>query len=164
MSHTAGIYYLYLWLLCNEQNAIDCTNILCLHSMFYKRLYHTILCYFHATSRILKIYIYSISYFGPTVCIRILINLLLCFILFIFNNFMANEKSSNTKTVLHYSTVLEECDYVTVRSENNSSHIWNSLWILMTFIFIQLEKETSLCKVCYELNLLELYLHWHFQI
>ena len=114
--------------------------------------------------RILKIYKYNISYFGPTVCIRILINLSLCFILFIFNNFMANEKSSNTKTVLHYSTVLEECDYVTVRSENNSSHIWNSLWILMTFNFIQLEKETSLCKVCYELNLLELCLHWHFQI
>ena len=112
-----------------------------------------------------KIYQYSISsYFGPTVCIRILINLLLCFILFIFNNFMANEKSSNTKTVLHYSTVLEECDYVTVRSENNSSHIWNSLWILMTFNFIQLEKETSICKVCYELNLLALCLHWHFQI
>ena len=126
-------------------------------------IYHNILYHF-MRHRVLKIYKNNISYFGPTVCIRILINLSLCFILFIFNNFMANEKSSNTKTVLHYSTVLEECDYVTVRSENNSSHIWNSLWILMTFNFIQLEKETSLCKVCYELNLLELCLHWHFQI
>lgn len=126
-------------------------------------IYHNILYHF-MRHRVLKIYKNNISYFGPTVCIRILINLSLCFILFIFNNFMANEKSSNTKTVLHYSTVLEECDYVTVRSENNSSHIWNSLWILMTFNFIQLEKETSLCKVSYELNLLELCLHWHFQI
>ena len=126
-------------------------------------IYHNILYHF-MRHRVLKIYKNNISYFGPTVCIRILINLSLCFILFIFNNFMANEKSSNTKTVLHYSTVLEEGDYVTVRSENNSSHIWNSLWILMTFNFIQLEKETSLCKVSYELNLLELCLHWHFQI
>ena len=148
MSHTVGIYYLYLWLSFNEQNVIDCTNLLYLYSMFYERLAFIILSCIIFT----------------TVWIRILINLLLCFILFIFNNFMANEKSSNTKTVLHYSTVLEECDYVTVRSENNSSHIWNSLWILMTFNFIQLEKETSLCKVSYELNLLELCLHWHFQI
>ena len=148
MSHTACIHYLYLWLLCNEQNVIDCTNLLYAYSMLYERLAFIILSCIIFT----------------TVWIRILINLLLCFILFIFNNFMANEKSSNTKTVLHYSTVLEECDYVTVRSENNSSHIWNSLWILMTFNFIQLEKETSLCKVSYELNLLELCLHWHFQI
>ena len=140
--------------------------IICVFNVLWKTcIYHTILYYFYATySRNLKIYKYSTSYFGPMVCIRVLINLLLCFILFIFNNFMANEKSSNTKTVLHYSTVLEECDYVTVRSENNSSHIWNSLWILMTFNFIQLEKETSICKVCYELNLLALCLHWHFQI
>ena len=111
MSHTAGIYYLYLWLLCNEQNVIDCTNLLYLYSIFYERLKFIIpSCIIFATyySRIPKIYKYSISYFGPTVCIPILINLLLCFILFIFNNFMANEKSSNTKMVLHYSTVLEE--------------------------------------------------------
>ena len=38
MSHTAGIYYLYLWLLCNEQNVIDCTNLLYLYSIFYERL------------------------------------------------------------------------------------------------------------------------------
>ena len=126
-------------------------------------IYHNILYHF-MRHRNLKIYKYITSYFGPTVCLRLLINLLLRFILFIFNKFMANEKSSNTKTVLHYSTVLEESDYVTVRFENNSSHIWNSLWIRMTFIFIQLEKETSLYKVCYEVNLLELYLHWHFQI
>ena len=162
MSHTACIYYLYLWLLCNEQNVIDCTNLLYLYSMFYER--HAFIIISCIILCDIKIYKNNISYFGPTVCIRILINLSLCFILFIFNNFMANEKSSNTKTVLHYSTVLEECDYVTVRSENNSSHIWNSLWILMTFNFIQLEKETSLCKVSYELNLLELCLHWHFQI
>ena len=54
-------------------------------------IYHNILYHF-MRHRVLKIYKNNISYFGPTVCIRILINLSLCFILFIFNNFMANKK------------------------------------------------------------------------
>ena len=43
MSHRACIYYLYLWLSCNEQNVIDCTNLLYVYSMFYERLAFIIL-------------------------------------------------------------------------------------------------------------------------